>query len=340
MSGLMPTITAIVATYNYAHFLPAALDSLLGQDPPFAEIIVVDDGSTDETPRLLAERYPQLQVLRTENQGQLGACFAGLALAHGEYIYFLDADDRAAHDLTRALASELADRPDKLQFQLRAMDMNGVAQASIFPTYPARYTAAEARHDNDMLGFYICPPTSGAVHRAAVLRSLDASVLAKREAIDGVPTLVLPYLGSLRSLNRPLADYRVHDGSDSQWGRPTSALLQRELDLFESRWRQVAALLGKDPRRLADAPPAYVTERRMMLDTMSGRASSLHTVLNYVWSMRGSHLPPKQKTILLAWAVAFFLAPSRLRHAAVHARRSPSSRPRFLDRLLRGRRHA
>ena len=94
-------ISVITATYNQAPFLEGAIQSVRGQDCLDWEHIVVDDGSTDETPQILAwlgqaDSGPgaaKLRVIRTANQGQPAALNAGLAQARGELVAFLDSDD-------------------------------------------------------------------------------------------------------------------------------------------------------------------------------------------------------------------------------------------------------
>ena len=90
----MPRVSVIIPTYNRAHLVERAIDSVLTQDFADFEIIVVDDGSTDETPIKLS-RYGDSRIcyLRKENGGLASARNAGIAQAHGEYIAFLDDDD-------------------------------------------------------------------------------------------------------------------------------------------------------------------------------------------------------------------------------------------------------
>ncbi|VFQ43559.1 glycosyltransferase family 2 protein [Desulfoluna butyratoxydans] len=89
-----PLISVIIPTYNRAWALAGAVDSVLGQDYPEVELIVVDDGSTDETPALLAAYGNALQVITLDNGGVSRARNHGVAAAQGEYIAFLDSDDR------------------------------------------------------------------------------------------------------------------------------------------------------------------------------------------------------------------------------------------------------
>jgi glycosyltransferase involved in cell wall biosynthesis len=87
-------VSVIVPCYNAAAFLPEALQSALQQTYPRIEILVVDDGSTDATPEV-ARRYP-VHYIRQENRGVSAARNAGIAHSHGEFLVFLDADDRLA----------------------------------------------------------------------------------------------------------------------------------------------------------------------------------------------------------------------------------------------------
>jgi glycosyltransferase involved in cell wall biosynthesis len=89
----MKTISIVIPSYNYAHFLREAIDSALGQTYPPLEVIVVDDGSTDATPEVLASYGERIRVIRQQNQGVARARNAGIAVARGEYVAFLDADD-------------------------------------------------------------------------------------------------------------------------------------------------------------------------------------------------------------------------------------------------------
>lgn len=87
-------LSVIIPCYNHAAGLSTAIDSIRAQDWPNVEIIIVDDGSTDRTQRLLMELAgSDLRSLRQANQGPAAARNAGIRAARGEWIAFLDADD-------------------------------------------------------------------------------------------------------------------------------------------------------------------------------------------------------------------------------------------------------
>lgn len=85
-------VTIVVTTYKHAHFLGKALDSIKAQTVPVGEIIVVDDGSTDD-PASVTEGFKSVRLIRQANQGLSAARNAGLKAANGAFIGFLDADD-------------------------------------------------------------------------------------------------------------------------------------------------------------------------------------------------------------------------------------------------------
>jgi glycosyltransferase involved in cell wall biosynthesis len=95
------TVSVVIPCYNQGHFLGEAIESVLNQSYPHFEIIVVDDGSKDNTSEV-ATRYPGVCLVRQENRGLAGARNAGLHRSRGEYVIFLDADDRLLPDALKA----------------------------------------------------------------------------------------------------------------------------------------------------------------------------------------------------------------------------------------------
>lgn len=114
MTMTHPVVTVIVPSYNHGAFLPATLDSIHEQTWPQIEVIVIDDGSTDDTLNIL-EPWRQRGV-RVVQQAHLGASAArnrGIELASGEFIAFLDSDDLWPRtDMIEAALALLATHPD------------------------------------------------------------------------------------------------------------------------------------------------------------------------------------------------------------------------------------
>lgn len=87
------TFSVIMPVYNRAAVIARAVESVLRQTSPPAEIIIVDDGSEDETASILKQYLPQIRIIRQENRGVSAARNAGIRAATGEWIALLDSDD-------------------------------------------------------------------------------------------------------------------------------------------------------------------------------------------------------------------------------------------------------
>src|SRR4051812_18099831 len=121
------TVDILVNNYNYGHFLPEAIDSALAQDHPAVNVIVVDDGSTDDSRRRLQAYDGRVQIVLKENGGQASALNAGFAVSGADVVIFLDADDVLhPHAATRAAAAFATD-PEvvKVQSRMTVIDTAG-----------------------------------------------------------------------------------------------------------------------------------------------------------------------------------------------------------------------
>jgi glycosyltransferase involved in cell wall biosynthesis len=107
----MPSVSVIIPTYNRARIVVKAIESVLAQTFRDFEIIVIDDGSTDDTVAVLAGFGERIRLVRQANQGVSAARNAGIRLASGKWIAFLDSDDQW--------------HPTKLEKQLQALEKHG-----------------------------------------------------------------------------------------------------------------------------------------------------------------------------------------------------------------------
>src|SRR5258707_14079365 len=98
VSGLRPRMSIVIPNYNHVDLLPEALDAIARQTMPAFEVVVVDDGSTDESVaglESLATKLPWLRICHHPgNRGVNAACDTGLDLVTGDFVLFTAADDR------------------------------------------------------------------------------------------------------------------------------------------------------------------------------------------------------------------------------------------------------
>jgi GT2 family glycosyltransferase len=108
-----PVVTVLIDTYNHERFIEQAIRSVLEQDFPLsdAEIIVVDDGSTDRTPELVRRFEPRVRLLQKKNGGQASAFNAGIREARGEIVAFLDGDDWWAPNKLSSVVDAMRSNP-------------------------------------------------------------------------------------------------------------------------------------------------------------------------------------------------------------------------------------
>ena len=105
-------VSIVIPTHNYADYVGSAIRSALDQGYQPVEIVVVDDGSSDDTPAVLREFEGAIRVVRLEGLGVSAARNAGLAQARGEYVVFLDADDLLMSGGVAAQVVQFARDPD------------------------------------------------------------------------------------------------------------------------------------------------------------------------------------------------------------------------------------
>ncbi len=123
-----PLISIGVSAYNRANYLPLCLNSLLDQSYPNCEIIVVDDGSADNTAELMRQQFPQIKYIYQENAGDAAAKNHAAEVACGEYIVFNDSDDLFLPDTVAQLFAALPADGNGISYgTYRTIDADGKA---------------------------------------------------------------------------------------------------------------------------------------------------------------------------------------------------------------------
>ncbi|HZU41005.1 MAG TPA: glycosyltransferase family A protein [Solirubrobacteraceae bacterium] len=215
--GPRPAVSIVVATHNRASLLPLALDSALAQDYPDLEVLVMDDGSTDETREVLAGYARRLAPERFRfeshaNMGQARTLNRGYELARGELIGYLSDDDMVAPQLVSRLVRALGERPEASAAfpAYRLIDGGG----AVLDTWlPLEYTGATAlsRHDT------IIGP--GGLARRAALEASGGWDPQYRWMGDLIMWMGVARSGPVLRVAEPLASWRKHpEGATSATG--------------------------------------------------------------------------------------------------------------------------
>ncbi|HYC32532.1 MAG TPA: glycosyltransferase family 2 protein [Gemmatimonadales bacterium] len=210
-------ISVVIGNYNYARYLPDAIESALGQTHDRVEVIVVDDGSTDES-RAVIERYRGrvLPVLK-ENGGQGSTFNAGFRRASGGAVIFLDADDVLHRDTAARVAAAFAARPElaKVHYRLELMDADGRPSGSVVPPagleLPTGDLRERLRRSPDDVPY---PPASGNAFATWALRRVLPMPEEEYRLLADVYLLnLVPLLGPVEALDGVGGRYRVHAGN-------------------------------------------------------------------------------------------------------------------------------
>jgi glycosyltransferase involved in cell wall biosynthesis len=221
-----PLVSIIITNYNYARYLRAAVDSALAQIYSPVEVIVVDDGSTDESRQVIESYDQRIASIFKANGGHGSAFNAGFAASRGEIVMFLDADDELLPEAVDLVVKQWRPGVTKAQFQLEMIDELGKPLGSLWPPFDGFIPNGDIRDRIARFGEYPFPPTSGnAYARSAVSRlmPLDESIWV--QAAEKSLVFLTPFFGDVVSLRAPLGRYRIHATNDSRFkGRHLEAL--------------------------------------------------------------------------------------------------------------------
>ena len=160
-------VTVVIPCFNQARFLGEAIESVLSQSHPRHEVIVVDDGSTDD-PGSVAARYRDVVLVQQPNRGRSAARNAGARLARGEFLVFLDADDRLLPGALAAGVLHLVSHPGcALAAGHRVLiDTDGQRLAAPLPVCPATHDYLTLLQTN-----FILTPAAAVFRRSAFAES-------------------------------------------------------------------------------------------------------------------------------------------------------------------------
>jgi glycosyltransferase involved in cell wall biosynthesis len=233
-----PLISIIVNNYNYERFLSEAINSALEQTYPNIEVIVVDDGSTDNSRSIIAQYESKVIQLLKENGGQTSAMNYAFKESKGDIVCFIDADDVLEADCIERVVKTFLENESviKVHWPLLIIDAFGTTTGEIIPKKIKQSNVLEQllSQGPDVVTY---PPTSGNAWKRSFLEQvLPLPEIEKKLGVgsasaDACLSLVTPLYGKTESLTQPFAFYRVH-GNNDYVGTAFEKRIRRDREIF------------------------------------------------------------------------------------------------------------
>ena len=242
----MSKVSIIVPIYNTEKYLPKCLDSIINQTYQGLEIILVDDGSTDNSGKIAddyALKDKRIKVIHQKNQGQSTARNTGLAKATGDYISFIDSDDEIKNNFIEELLSPYS---DNTSVSVCGMHYKRVRKKTAENVY---INPLRARHKNESKAAYILYLLAVDGRMYSSVNKLYRAEIAKKCQFDKTinfaedTKFVLDYLkkakGEIAYVLLPL--YIYNSGTDSSTVRTVSTKWQN----WQNAYKNLKSWLGK-----------------------------------------------------------------------------------------------
>ena len=238
-----PLVTVVVTTYNYGRFIEKAIDSVVAQEYPGerVEIIVVDDGSTDDTGERMKKYGARVRYFYKENGGQASALNLGIAKASGEIITFLDADDWFLPGKVRRVVEAFeGDRSLGMVYH-RIQEWHERTGERRDWDFVA--VSGDLRKEPKKFEVYLTPPTLAISFRRRALDGLLPIPEEIRMLADCYVAALVPFVAPVLAVPEVLAIYRIH-GENSHYTIEGQAPIEKRKSKVRM-WEIVIAAMNK-----------------------------------------------------------------------------------------------
>jgi glycosyltransferase involved in cell wall biosynthesis len=205
----LPLISVVIANYNYARYLKECVESALTQTYPAVELIVVDDGSTDDSHSVLQRYGERITVVRQENKGVAAARNVGISRSKGEWVAFLDSDDSWSREKLQEQSKCFGDPSVGMVFcGLQHIDDSGACLGYTRPVLAGDLLPKLVTFTTSSIG-----GGSSVVARAEVLRALGGFDKRLTIAADLDMWIRISAQQRVMAITSPLVKCRRHAGS-------------------------------------------------------------------------------------------------------------------------------
>jgi glycosyltransferase involved in cell wall biosynthesis len=226
-------VSIVICNYNYERFVGEAIQSVTDQDTDNIELIVVDDGSTDNSMDVIDGFSEDLIVIRKENSGQASALNCGFKEASADIVIFLDSDDVLMPDAVSEVLRVFRDPGFvKAHWRMDLIDSDGRKLPGATPNGPLDQGDFREFVFRNGPANLLSAPTSGNAWRRGVLDAIfPIPEPCYRLNADKYLIELAPFLGAIAKIDRPLSAYRQHD-SNGWAGSDFNHQLSRELEMY------------------------------------------------------------------------------------------------------------
>lgn len=346
MSTDLPLISVVIPCFNYARYVASAIDSVLTQEYPNKELIVVNDGSTDGSAEVIARYSGRLTNVSQENRGSIGAYNRGFSMARGAIVILLDADDVLSPDALADIAKAWYPSCAKVQYDVSIIDAAGADMGRRFCNFTAEYDAAAVRRSFERTGTYRWPITVGNAYSRWFAELMFP--LTVPHGPDGALNTVAPIYGDVVTIPEVLASYRVHGAN---WWSSNGKDNSRLPDRIRDRQGEIALMRTHAERRGVAVSPGNILDYE--LPFINYRLMAFKLNLNYdgkesdsmfrlvyrgVMAVRRERLTLRHGVPHVLWFLGLWLAPGPAVQPLIRLRFSRGSifaRPRHVLTKLR-----
>jgi glycosyltransferase involved in cell wall biosynthesis len=235
-----PLVSILINNFNYATFLPEAIESALNQTYPHVEVVVVDDGSTDDSHSIIQSYGDRIIAVLQSNGGQASAFNSGFAACQGDIICFLDADDLFNSDKVAQIVDIFNTNP-QAAWCFHPLQWVNVEQQSVIPnTYQGEsgvYNLTPHVQRGKLAGIlpFEGTATSGICYRRSLLEKLLPMPESIRITSDDYLKYVAFGLSPGFITLKELSVQRIH-GNNAYTFRPEKLLLRAQIQLLTAYW--------------------------------------------------------------------------------------------------------
>jgi glycosyltransferase involved in cell wall biosynthesis len=245
LADVQPKLSIVIRNWNYGCFLRDAIDSALAQTHGETEVIVVDDGSSDDSRRILADYGDRVRAVLKENGGEGSAVNAGFKASGGDIVLFLDADDVLAPDAGARVVAMWDKSVARVHFPLYAMSADGTLLSRLHPPFKVPDISLDehlARFGQVISGAQSC----NAYAAWALCTILPLDEVEWYRSCDVYLNALTMAQGSTRLIHEPLGGYRFHANNLTLRNSLEVGVRERAVLFHPGIYRAVRTFIGDE----------------------------------------------------------------------------------------------